>query len=109
VTIFSYCPFQGLYRNKHVAIKVLKETAEAEVDEFKKEFEIMSAVRHPNVVGCPLDPPALSSPSLDCLGVLLWCVDSAKALHGHGVLRSRLSIQGHEGCTPIPLGFALPL
>ena len=25
-------------------------TAEAEVDEFKKEFEIMAAVRHPNIV-----------------------------------------------------------
>jgi serine/threonine protein kinase len=42
--------YKGLYKRTHVAIKVLKETAEAEVDEFKKEFEIMSAVRHPNVV-----------------------------------------------------------
>lgn len=43
--------YKGLYRQKPVAIKVLKEmTADTEVEEFKKEFEIMSAVRHPHVV-----------------------------------------------------------
>jgi len=43
--------YKGLYKGNPVAIKVLKEmTAQQEVDEFKKEFEIMSAVRSPNVV-----------------------------------------------------------
>eukprot|EP01128_Nolandella_sp_AFSM9_P008598 TRINITY_DN5285_c0_g1_i2.p1 TRINITY_DN5285_c0_g1~~TRINITY_DN5285_c0_g1_i2.p1 ORF type:complete len:730 (-),score=158.21 TRINITY_DN5285_c0_g1_i2:138-2327(-) len=43
--------FKGLYHGKPVAIKLLKDMAlQDEVDEFKKEFEILSKVRHPNVV-----------------------------------------------------------
>lgn len=43
--------YKGLYKAKHVAIKVLKEmTEEQERDEFKKEFKVMCAVHHPNIV-----------------------------------------------------------
>jgi len=43
--------FKGLYKGKPVAIKLLKEMmAEKELDEFKKEFTIMSALRSPYVV-----------------------------------------------------------
>jgi len=43
--------FQGLYKGKIVAVKVLKEmTQEKEINEFKKEFSIMSAIRSPHVV-----------------------------------------------------------
>lgn len=43
--------FKGTYRGQDVAIKVLKEKAEAKVlEEFKKEFEIMSSLRSPHVV-----------------------------------------------------------
>jgi serine/threonine protein kinase len=43
--------YKGLYKGQHVAIKVLKEmTEEQERDEFKKEFKVMCAVHHPNIV-----------------------------------------------------------
>lgn len=43
--------YKGLYGGQPVAIKRLKEMAPAEeVEEFKKEFEILAKVRHPNVV-----------------------------------------------------------
>jgi len=44
--------YKGLYNGTQtVAIKVLKEmTADQEVDEFKKEFEILSTIHHSNVV-----------------------------------------------------------
>ena len=43
--------YKGLYRSKHVAIKVLKEmTEDKERDEFKKEFKILSAVHDPGIV-----------------------------------------------------------
>eukprot|EP00012_Vannella_robusta_P006723 CAMPEP_0206201394 /NCGR_PEP_ID=MMETSP0166-20121206/11513_1 /ASSEMBLY_ACC=CAM_ASM_000260 /TAXON_ID=95228 /ORGANISM="Vannella robusta, Strain DIVA3 518/3/11/1/6" /LENGTH=805 /DNA_ID=CAMNT_0053620043 /DNA_START=36 /DNA_END=2449 /DNA_ORIENTATION=- len=43
--------FKGTYRSQEVAIKVLKEKAEAKVlEEFQKEFEIMSSLRSPHVV-----------------------------------------------------------
>jgi len=42
--------FKGLYKGKHVAIKVLKEmTEDKERDEFKKEFVIMSSLGQTNV------------------------------------------------------------
>jgi len=43
--------FRGLYRNQEVAIKVLKDKAETKVvEEFRKEFDIMSSLRSPHVV-----------------------------------------------------------
>jgi len=43
--------YKGLYRGNVVAIKVLSvKSAEKEVEEFKKEFGILRAVRNPNVV-----------------------------------------------------------
>ncbi|EGG23797.1 ankyrin repeat-containing protein [Cavenderia fasciculata] len=43
--------YRGLYKGKEVAIKILKSMSEAkEVDEFKKEFQIMSAIRSKYVV-----------------------------------------------------------
>eukprot|EP01125_Pyxidicula_operculata_P004708 TRINITY_DN1760_c0_g3_i1.p1 TRINITY_DN1760_c0_g3~~TRINITY_DN1760_c0_g3_i1.p1 ORF type:complete len:759 (-),score=160.83 TRINITY_DN1760_c0_g3_i1:48-2324(-) len=53
--------YKGFYKKTvSVAIKVLKQmSADQEVDEFKKEFEILSSVRHENVVfffGASLQP-----------------------------------------------------
>ncbi|EGC31160.1 hypothetical protein DICPUDRAFT_95570 [Dictyostelium purpureum] len=52
--------YKGLYKGKEVAIKVLKSMTEArEIDEFKKEFQIMSAIRSKHVVhfyGAVLQP-----------------------------------------------------
>lgn len=43
--------YKGLYRDKHIAVKVLKEISEEkEQDEFKKEFRILCAMDHPNIV-----------------------------------------------------------
>jgi len=43
--------YKGLYKGAPVAIKILKEmTADQEIEEFKKEFEILSAIRHKNIV-----------------------------------------------------------
>lgn len=43
--------YKGLYKDQHVAIKVLKEmTEDKEKDEFKKEFVVLCAVHHPNIV-----------------------------------------------------------
>eukprot|EP00339_Tiarina_fusa_P008981 CAMPEP_0117081440 /NCGR_PEP_ID=MMETSP0472-20121206/57397_1 /TAXON_ID=693140 ORGANISM="Tiarina fusus, Strain LIS" /NCGR_SAMPLE_ID=MMETSP0472 /ASSEMBLY_ACC=CAM_ASM_000603 /LENGTH=795 /DNA_ID=CAMNT_0004809365 /DNA_START=77 /DNA_END=2460 /DNA_ORIENTATION=- len=43
--------YKGTYRSQEVAIKILKEKAEAKVlEEFQKEFEIMSSLRSPHVV-----------------------------------------------------------
>eukprot|EP01099_Mayorella_cantabrigiensis_P001575 TRINITY_DN1706_c0_g1_i3.p1 TRINITY_DN1706_c0_g1~~TRINITY_DN1706_c0_g1_i3.p1 ORF type:complete len:726 (-),score=149.15 TRINITY_DN1706_c0_g1_i3:421-2598(-) len=43
--------YKGLYKGKVVALKVLKEmTQDKEINEFKKEFSIMSAIRSPYVV-----------------------------------------------------------
>lgn len=43
--------YKGLYRDKYIAIKVLKEmTEEKEQDEFKKEFRVLCAMDHPNIV-----------------------------------------------------------
>ncbi|KAK5575400.1 hypothetical protein RB653_010660 [Dictyostelium firmibasis] len=52
--------YKGLYRGKEVAIKVLKSMTESkEIEEFKKEFQIMSAIRSKHVVhfyGAVLEP-----------------------------------------------------
>jgi serine/threonine protein kinase len=52
--------YQGLYKSKEVAIKVLKEmTQDDQIQEFKKEFHIMSAIKSPHVVmfyGACLEP-----------------------------------------------------
>ncbi|KYQ99908.1 ankyrin repeat-containing protein [Tieghemostelium lacteum] len=52
--------YKGLYNGKEVAIKVLKSMTEAkEIEEFKKEFQIMSAIRSKYVVhfyGAVLEP-----------------------------------------------------
>lgn len=52
--------YKGLFKNNEVAIKVLKSMTEAkELDEFKKEFQIMSAIRSNYVVyfhGAVLEP-----------------------------------------------------
>eukprot|EP01133_Synstelium_polycarpum_P019412 gene19412-23245_t len=52
--------YKGLYKGKEVAIKVLKSMTEArEIEEFKKEFQIMSAIRSKHVVyfyGAVLEP-----------------------------------------------------
>lgn len=52
--------YKGLYKGQEVAIKVLKSMTEAkEIDEFKKEFMIMSAIRSKYVVyfhGAVLEP-----------------------------------------------------
>mmetsp|Transcript_44626 Transcript_44626/g.112459 ORF Transcript_44626/g.112459 Transcript_44626/m.112459 type:complete len:909 (-) Transcript_44626:74-2800(-) len=43
--------YKGMYRNQEVAIKVLKSKVDAkQLDEFRKEFAIMSSIRSPNVV-----------------------------------------------------------
>jgi serine/threonine protein kinase len=52
--------YQGLYKGKEVAIKVLKDmTAEEQLVEFKKEFQMMSAIKSAQVVlfyGACLEP-----------------------------------------------------
>ncbi|KAH3732578.1 serine/threonineprotein kinase [Pelomyxa schiedti] len=43
--------YRALYKGNEVAVKVLKEWEdEAEVEEFRKEFEIMCVLHHPNIV-----------------------------------------------------------
>lgn len=43
--------YKGLYRGKDVAVKVLKSiTTQAQLEEFKKEFQIMCAIRSPYMV-----------------------------------------------------------
>jgi len=65
--------FRGTYRSQDVAIKVLKEKAEAKVlEEFQKEFEIMSSLRSPYVV---FFYGATTQPSL-CM-VLEFCAKGA--------------------------------
>lgn len=52
--------YKGLYKTKQVAVKVLKAiTTQSQLEEFKKEFQIMCAVRSPYVVtfyGAALEP-----------------------------------------------------
>merc|ERR1712137_1078969 len=65
--------FKGTYRSQDVAIKVLKEKAEAKViEEFQKEFDIMSSLRSPHVV---FFYGATTQPSL-CM-VLEFCAKGA--------------------------------
>jgi len=43
--------YKGIYRGKQVAIKVIKQvTAESQLADFKKEFQIMAAIRSPHMV-----------------------------------------------------------
>jgi len=52
--------YKGLYKGKEMAIKVLKtEQTQKELEEFKKEFQIMSAIQSPYIVfffGAVLEP-----------------------------------------------------
>jgi len=52
--------YKGLYKGQEVAVKVLKSKTEVkEIEEFKKEFQIMSAIQSPHVVnffGAMLEP-----------------------------------------------------
>merc|ERR1712063_216533 len=65
--------YRGSYRSQDVAIKVLKEKAEAKViEEFQKEFDIMSSLRSPHVV---FFYGATTQPSL-CM-VLEFCAKGA--------------------------------
>jgi len=52
--------YRGLYKDKEVAIKVLKtEQTQKELEEFKKEFQIMSTIQSPYIVfffGACLEP-----------------------------------------------------
>jgi ankyrin repeat protein len=43
--------YKGLYKGKHVAVKVLKELKDgAELEDFKKELEIMTSIRSPYMI-----------------------------------------------------------
>ena len=54
--------FRGTYRGQDVAIKVLKEQAEAKgMDEFKKEFDIMRYVNPMRLPSASLTNPTLLS------------------------------------------------
>eukprot|EP01112_Ceratiomyxa_fruticulosa_P004101 TRINITY_DN1445_c0_g1_i1.p1 TRINITY_DN1445_c0_g1~~TRINITY_DN1445_c0_g1_i1.p1 ORF type:complete len:727 (+),score=136.48 TRINITY_DN1445_c0_g1_i1:310-2490(+) len=52
--------YKGLYKGQEVAVKVLKAiTTQEQLEEFKKEFQIMCAIRSPNIVtffGACLEP-----------------------------------------------------
>jgi hypothetical protein len=52
--------YKGIYRGKEVAVKVLKAiTTQSQLEEFKKEFQIMCAIRSPYMVtfyGAALEP-----------------------------------------------------
>ena len=45
--------YKGVYRNRYVAIKMLKGGLSARnIEEFRKEFRVMKSVRHPNLLEC---------------------------------------------------------
>ena len=45
--------YKGLYKGKNVAVKVLKELKDGgEIEDFKKELEIMTSIRDPHMVNC---------------------------------------------------------
>lgn len=82
--------YKGLYKGNPVAIKLLKDMAlKDEVDEFKKEFEILSKVRHENVV---FFYGASTSPKL-CM-VMQYC--SRRSLY-HAMQNPRFDIGWERG------------
>jgi len=71
--------FKGLYRGNEVAIKVLKtEQSQKELEEFKKEFQIMSSIKSPYTVfffGAVLEPRMCMVMELCGRGSLYHCMN----------------------------------
>src|SRR4051812_29498134 len=42
--------YEGLYRGLSVAIKVLKTIDDSALEEFRKEFQVLSVLKHPHIV-----------------------------------------------------------
>jgi len=74
--------YQGLYKGETVAIKVLKtEQSQKEQEEFKKEFQIMSAIKSPYIVfffGACLEPKLCMVMELCVHGSLYHVMNDAK-------------------------------
>jgi len=74
--------YKGLFKNEEVAIKVLKtEQSAKELDEFKKEFQIMSTIQSPFIVfffGAVLEPKLCMVMELCELGSLYHVMNDPK-------------------------------
>eukprot|EP01117_Protostelium_nocturnum_P004662 TRINITY_DN168_c0_g1_i1.p1 TRINITY_DN168_c0_g1~~TRINITY_DN168_c0_g1_i1.p1 ORF type:complete len:831 (-),score=270.46 TRINITY_DN168_c0_g1_i1:114-2462(-) len=74
--------YKGLFRGEEVAIKVLKtEQSAKELDEFKKEFHIMSTIQSPYIVfffGAVLEPKLCMVMELCALGSLYHVMNDLK-------------------------------
>jgi len=74
--------YKGLFRDKEVAIKVLKtEQSQKELEEFKKEFQIMSTIQSPYIVfffGAVLEPKLCMVMELCELGSLYHVMNDPK-------------------------------